>query len=97
MIKPLLLIALLALTANAIYLPIKANRSRCLIEYLLGGVTTSIKIKINFPKLGGLEPGEHFTVSFRNTETNHTDTDVVQPGEKYAKEADLDKSNPSDT
>jgi hypothetical protein len=57
MINHLFLITILALTTNAIYLPIKANRSRCLIEYLLGGVSTSIKIKINFPKLGGLEPG----------------------------------------
>lgn len=95
MIKPLLLLLFLTLTANAIYLPVKSNRARCLIEYLLGGISTSIKIKINFPKIAAIEPGEHFVVSFRNTETNKTDTDIVQSGDRYAKEADLDKSNPA--
>lgn len=90
--KPLLLLVVLAL-AHAVYLPMKPNRPRCLSEYLLGGASSSIKIKINFPKLDGLEPGEHFTVTLRNTETQKIDTDIVQPGDKYAKETDLDKSN----
>lgn len=95
MLSRILLAILLIAAANSIYLPAKSNRARCLIEYLLGGVSTSIKIKINFPKIAAIEPGEHFMVSFRNTETNKTDSDIVQSGDRYAKEADLDKSNSS--
>lgn len=81
-----LLLMLLALAAQSIYLPMKPNRPRCLSEYLLGGVSNTIKIKIAFPKLENIQPGEHFTVSLRNTESQNVTTDIVHPGDKYSKE-----------
>lgn len=87
-----LLLTLLAITAHSIFIPLKPNRARCLSEYLISGAASTIKIKINFPKLEGLESGEHFTVSLRNTETQKITTEIVHPGDKYSKEEVLDQS-----
>jgi hypothetical protein len=89
----LLLLALLALTAHCFYIPLKPNRARCLSEYLLGGSASTLKLKVGFPKLDNQQPGEHYTASFRNTETNETKTDIIHPGDKYVREVELDKSN----
>lgn len=62
-----LLIAFLMLTAQAIHIPLKSNRPRCLVEYLIGKNTQTMKLKAVFPKLDNVQPGEHYTITIRNT------------------------------
>lgn len=84
--KYVLLMALLVLAVHSIYIPLKPNRARCLSEYLIGGSATTLKLKIFFPKLENQQPGEHYTTTFRNTETQEVTTDIIHAGDKYSKE-----------
>ena len=93
----LFLLSVLVVLGASIYVPLKTNRPRCLSEYLVGASATTIKLKIAFPKLDNLQPGEHYTVSLRNTETQVVTSQIVQPGDKYSREETLDQSKPAPT
>lgn len=97
MIMRLFLLSISLVLAATIYIPLKINRPRCLSEYLVGATATTIKLKISFPKLDNLQPGEHYTVSLRNTETQVVTTQIVQPGDKYSREETLDQSKSTPT
>jgi hypothetical protein len=92
MMKHLLLCAILIIAAQSIYIPLKSERPRCLSEYLIGSGISTIKLKIGFPKLDNIQPGEHFTVTLRNTETQKISSEIIQPGDKFTKEEALDQS-----
>lgn len=93
----LFLLGVLMVLSTCIYIPLKTNRPRCLSEYLVGSHATTIKLKISFPKVDNLQPGEHYTVTLRNTETQVVTSQIVQPGDKYSREETLDQSNTSAT
>ena len=51
MMNRIVLYTLTLILASAIYLPIKKSRPRCLSEYLLGSSISTVKIRIDFPKI----------------------------------------------
>lgn len=85
----------LAVWSQAIIIPLKPERPRCLVEFSIGQVGATIKLKIAFPAIDGVETGEHFTVTMRNSETNQVKKEIIQPGFKFHREEELDSSTPS--
>ena len=79
----------LVLAADCILLPVKSNYSRCLMEYSTTAEKGSIKVRIDLPTLLNGHPGDHYSVTIRNTETEEVESDTVKPATKYIKEFDV--------
>ena len=90
MIAKLLLFTLLLHSLTAIYLPLLANRPRCMMVYTIGDVE-SVKIHLNLPELPNQIQEEFYTFSMKNTETNEVKNESINHG-SFNKEYDLTPS-----
>ena len=88
MLRAFSVICMIALTTQSIFLTLKPKTPRCMVEYTAGsGASTTMKIKIIFPKIQDHISHEHFYVTLRNTENDELESQVVSSGGKYIKEA----------
>ena len=63
----IMLIVTLTITVDSILIPIKNNYSRCLMEYSVLSEDTTYKIFIELPQIPEGSPGDHYSISVRNT------------------------------
>lgn len=75
----LLIAALLVLHLHCIIVPLQNNHPRCMIVYAFGEKET-IKLDMKFPPIPNHQPDEVYEVFYKNTDTNETHYENVQPG-----------------
>ena len=79
MIVKLLLFAVLLHSLNAIYLPLLANRPRCMMVYTIGDVE-SVKIHLSLPELPHQTQEEFYSFSMKNTEGGDVKNESINHG-----------------
>lgn len=67
-VQIIFLIACLIMVSESIYIGMKKQSTRCMVEFIVGaGHVNTVKMKISFPELENEVSGEHFYLSLRNT------------------------------